>query len=361
MQSYKDTFFSLVRLGIGHFSNALSQPINWKEIQNLAEKHGLYAVVLDSIEKLPSGSRPPQELLLEWIGEVLQGYEYRYDQYCKAISELAGFYNSHGYKMMVLKGYACSLDWPKPSHRPCGDIDIWLFGKQKEADEALLKANTNRTDNTNHFTIDTSHHHHTVFDWRNFTVENHYDFLNVHAHRSSAELEKIFKELGKDDTHYVEVHGEKVYLPSPNLHALFLIKHMVSHFAAAEINLRQVLDWAFFVEKHKKEIDWKWLDVMLEKYSMKDFVNCINGICVEDLGFDAGMFHEVKFLPALKDRILDDILNPEYTSAEPKGFVRRFIYKYKRWQGNAWKQRLCYKESRWEYFWSGLWAKMLKP
>lgn len=356
-----NSFLSLVRLGIGHTTIVDPQPINWKEIEELANRHGLLAIIVDGIEKLPSVSRPPQELLLEWIGEVLQDYEYRYGQYCKAISELAGFYNSHGYKMMVLKGYACSLDWPKPSHRPCGDIDTWLYGKQKEADEALIEANTNRTDSTRHFAIDTSHHHHTVFEWDGFTVENHYDFVNVHAHRSSAELEKVFKELGKDNSHSVAVNGEKVFLPSPNLHALFLIKHMVSHFAAAEINLRQVLDWAFFVEKHHEEVDWKWLDGMLEKYSMKDFVNCINGICVEDFGFDAGMFKKVQFLPTLKGRILDDIINPEYTSTEPEGFARRFIYKYKRWQGNAWKQRLCYKESRWEYFWSGLWAKMLKP
>ena len=361
MLSYKEDFLSLVRLGTGHSTYSISQIIKWKELKVLAENQGLYAIFLDGIEKLPSVSKPPQELLLEWIGEVLQDYEYRYEQYCKAIFELAGFYNSHGYKMMILKGYACSLDWPMPNHRPCGDIDIWLFGKQKEADEALLKANTNRTDITNRFTIDTSHYHHTVFEWSGFTVENHYDFVNVHAHRSSAELEKVFKELGKDDSHSVEVNGVKVYLPSPNLHALFLIKHMVSHFAAAEISLRQVLDWAFFVEKHTKEIDWKWLNGMLDKYNMKNFVNCINGICVEDLGFDVGIFQEVQFLPALKDRILDDILNPEYTSAEPKGFVRRYIYKYKRWQGNAWKQRLCYKESRWEYFWTGIWAKILKP
>ena len=374
MQSCKDTFFSLVRLGIGHNSNALSLPINWREIQNLADNQGLYAVILDGIEKLPTNIRPPQEIILEWIGEVLQSYDYAYEQYCKSIAKMACFYNNYGYKMMILKGYACSLNWPKPSHRPCGDIDIWLFGKQKEADKALLKANTrsssarlllegrkNRTNKTNHFTIDTSHHHHTVFNWGDFTVENHYDFVNVHAHRSSAELEKIFKELGKDDSYSVEVNGEKVYLPSPNLHALFLIKHMVSHFAAAEINLRQVLDWAFFAEKHTKEIDWKWLTSVLEKYHMIDFYNCLNAICVEDLGFDAGIFHEVQFLPALKDRILDDILNPKYTSAEPKGFVCRFIYKYKRWQGNAWKQRLCYKESRWEYLLSGLWAKILKP
>lgn len=38
--------------------------------------------------------------------------------------------------MMVLKGYGLSLNYLKPSHRPCGDIDIWLFGKQKEADDA---------------------------------------------------------------------------------------------------------------------------------------------------------------------------------------------------------------------------------
>lgn len=148
---------------------------------------------------------------------------------------------------MVIKGYGLSLNYPKPSHRPCGDIDIWQFGQWREADNALnfelgLK-------------IDGSHHHHTVFDWMGFSVENHYDFVNVYSHKSSRELEKIFKELGLDDSHSVEVCGEKVYLPSPNLHALFLIRHMVSHFAAAEISLRLVLDWAFFVEKHTKELD----------------------------------------------------------------------------------------------------------
>lgn len=137
MTSYKKAFLSLVRMGIGHRADVLSDGVDWNELKDLAEKQGLGAVVLDGIEKLPEGQRPPKVFLLEWIGETLQGYEYRYDQYCKAIAELAGFYNSHGYKMMLLKGYACSIDWPRPEHRPCGDIDIWLFGKQKEADAAL--------------------------------------------------------------------------------------------------------------------------------------------------------------------------------------------------------------------------------
>lgn len=137
-----NAFVSLVRLGIGQALLNLPQKLEWNSIQEIASEHGLTAIVLDGIQQMPETKRPPQELLLEWIGEVLQSYEYRYEQYKQTIAEMAGFYNSHGYKMMVLKGYACSLDWPRPKHRPCGDIDIWQFGKQKEADKALLKANT---------------------------------------------------------------------------------------------------------------------------------------------------------------------------------------------------------------------------
>lgn len=349
---FKQTFLSLVKLAIGHRS-ALFGVDDWQAIKALADKQGLTAVVVDGIEQLPDTKRPPKELLLQWIGEVFQSYENRYKLYQRAIAELAGWYNAHGYKMMVLKGCACGNNWPKPEHRPCGDIDIWMFGKQNESDSLLAKEKGIK--------LDASHHHHTVFDWHGFTVENHYDFVNVHAHKSSAELEKIFKQLGQDDSRAVEVNGEKVYLPSPNLHALFLIRHMVSHFAAAEITLRQVLDWAFFVEKHTKEVDWVWLDGMLDKFHMKEFVSCINAICVEDLGFSVDIFPAAQFIPELKERVLEDILDPEYTAAEPRGFFPRVIYKYKRWQGNAWKQKMCYGESRWLMFWSGIWAKILKP
>lgn len=350
-------FLSLVRFGIGHTASIPTRA-DWKFMDTLASNHGLLAVMIDGIERLPEQMRPPKALLLEWIGNTLQSYEQRYNLYEKAIAKLAAFYNHHGYKMMLLKGYTCSLDWPKPVHRPCGDIDIWQFGQWKEADEALT-ASLKFHDPS--FKIDSSHHHHTVFNWMGFSVENHYDFVNVYAHKSSRKLEKVFKDLGQDDSHFVEVCGEKVFLPSPNLHALFLIRHMVSHFAAAEISLRQVLDWAFFVEKHGKEVDWDWLIGVLKEYHMIDFFNLINAICEKDLGFSAEIFPSVQYLPSIKERVLNDILDPEYGTAEPDRLIKRIIYKYRRWHGNAWKQKICYGESRWSSFWSGIWAKLLKP
>ena len=361
---------SLIRLGLGHDGGIQKTEFDWLAIKTLADQQELTAVVLDGIERFKSLNvqgvqGPDQRFLLQWIGEVMQNYETRYAEYEKAINTLAGFYNQHGYKMMVLKGYACSLDWSKPNHRPCGDIDIWLFGKQKEADAALEE--WFKSSRVQEFKIDSSHHHHTVFSWKGFSVENHYDFINVHSRKPNIELEKIFKELGKDDSYFVELgdasagSATKVYLPSPNLHALFLMRHLVAHFTSVSITLRQVLDWAFFVEKHTKEIDWEWLIGVLKKYHMIEFYNTINAICVGDLGFDAIIFPSVQFRPDLKDKVLKDILYPKYSASEPSRLIPRLLYKYRRWQGNAWKQELCYSESRWSAFWSGVWGHLLKP
>lgn len=344
-----------MRLGIGtgtvHGAGCMvngSLIPDWNALEELAAEHGLSAVMVDGIERLPDGIRPPKPVLLQWIGESLQGYEYRYELYCWTIAELAAFYNECGFKMMVLKGYACSMDWPKPEHRPCGDIDIWLFGKQKEADKELgswFKIHGSGSE------IDKDNHRHTIFQWRDFTVENHFNFANVHAHKWSGELEKIFKELGEDDSHSTELFGEKVYLPSPNLHALFLMYHMVTHFAGLGTTLRQLLDWAFFVKAHGKEIDWEWLEQVLERFGMRKMYDIFNGICVENLGFEVGIFHRVQFEPVVKERVLKEILEPEYGIDLPKGCLRSWIFRWRRWKAGAWKRALCYNETRWESFW----------
>lgn len=356
-----EVFLRLVRMGIGNdFSRRTVIPdnVDWGELKALADAQGLTAIVLDGLnmvqdERLTIHGSMPQLMRLEWIGGVLQNYEVRYKQYEKAISSLAGWYNQHRFKMMVLKGYACSLDWPKPEHRPCGDIDIWQFGKQKEADALLAKEKDIK--------IDKSHHHHTIFTWRDFLVENHYDLLNVHQHKSNVHLEKVVKELAMDDTNFVEVYGEKVYLPSANLHALFLLRHAMTHFSATEITLRQLLDWAFFMKEHGKEVDWKWLLEILDQYGMTRLFNIFNAICVKDLGFEVSIFPQVQFEPFLKERVLNDILSPEFDEQEKGNIIKRYFLKYRRWQANKWKHELCFNDSRWSAFWTGVWGHLLKP
>jgi hypothetical protein len=352
----QNDFLALVRIGIGHSMQDSIADVDWKAVQNLAVRQGLLAIALDGVEALRDRDAtvvlPEKKVLTQWIGEVLKGYEKRYELYCRVIAEMAGFYNSHGFKMMVIKGYACSLDWPKPEHRPTGDIDIWQFGDYKRADAALVSEKG--------IMVDSSHQHHTVFSCHGFPVENHYDFINVHHHKSHKALERILKEKAQDDSFSTLLYGEKVCLPSPNLHALFLLKHMMLHFASGEINCRQLLDWAFFVEKHGSEVDWKWFLSVLDDFHMRDFFDIANAVCVENLGFNSCIFPDVQFNPVLKDRVLDDIMNPKF-GQKPTNLFVRIIWKIRRWRANAWKHELCYKESLWSAFWSGVWNHLLKP
>lgn len=351
----KDAFLNLVRLGIGNQESYPNTPkaIKWKQFWPLTMDQELMAVILDGIDKTEGAIAVPPTLLEKWIMAVLLGHENRYDEYRKTIAEMSSLYASEGIKMMLLKGYICSLDWPRPSHRQMGDIDIWNFGKYKEADDLVGREKG--------IEIDNSRHHHTVYQWGDFMVENHYDFINVFHHRSSPKLEMVFKELGKDDSRFIEVDGQKIYVPSPNLNALFLIKHTSSHFAAGGICLRNLLDWGFFVRAHHSEVDWPWLIEKVDEFGMKEIFNIFNSICIEDLGFEAELFPEVKCNPAMKERVLNDILYPEFPKEMPKNPIVRLIWKLRRWKANTWKHKLCYKESLLSAFFVGLWGHFIKP
>ena len=86
-----------------------------------------------------------------------------------------------------------------------------------------------------------------------------------------------------------------------------------------------------------------------------------NAICVGDLGFGVKIFPQVQFDPMMKDRVLKEILSPESDNKTPKSIFLRIPFKYRRWRANAWKHELCFSESLWSAFWSGVKSHLMKP
>ena len=117
---------------------------------------------------------------IQWFGHVMAN-EHVYVKHEKAMTDLARLYANNGIRMMVVKGYGLSLDWPVPNHRPVGDLDIYNFGKWKEADALVAK--------TCGIRINDGHEHHTIFNYKEVSVENHYDFINTKAHRDAPKIE----------------------------------------------------------------------------------------------------------------------------------------------------------------------------
>ena len=337
---------------------------DWQALYDLAWNQGVAAVIWDVLEpRVNAGEvKMPQDLLLKWAGAAL-GFEQRYLRYTQAIAKLSSFYTSRGFRMLLLKGYGLSLNWPVPQHRPAGDIDIWLFGEYKKADAILAEEKGIR--------IDDSHHHHTTFGIDGFLVENHYEFQNLHAHKCNAAIEeRLLATVEPCDEIELPLHRRngdlrkvKVLLPAPQFNALFLISHTGAHFAGESVTLRMLLDWAYYVKAHGSEIDWKALQEDCRRWNRLRFLDAINAICVDYLGFTAADFPILTRDKALEDRILGDILHPEFSDEIPagKGYFAAFLYRLRRWRANAWKNAIVYPEKPLPTFLRQVWAHLLKP
>ena len=122
-----DVLCVLVQLGLWNTADCNPIPdTNWDAVSKLAFQHGVGAIVFDGIQYCYDKKIPIDmgtQTKLEWIGFVHQ-LEVEYQKQLDTIASLAKFYQKHGIRMMVLKGYGLSLNYPKPNHRPCSDLDI---------------------------------------------------------------------------------------------------------------------------------------------------------------------------------------------------------------------------------------------
>ena len=334
-----------------------------------AVEHGIPALVWDAVReaRVAIGQNIPKALKLQWALNVSQ-IETCYAHQKAAICKLAKFFSEHGIKMLILKGYGLSLNYPEPSHRPCGDVDIWLFEEHVGADGSVQRVVAQqRADKLlqEHFgvQIDNDKHHHTVFYIDGVMVENHYDFLNIHSHRSNKIIEQRLLEFVQQPLEAVDVDGAIVYLPSADFHALFLLRHSASHFAAERITLRHLLDWRYFIEKYSRDMDWNGLQDFARKMNMHRFLNAMNAICIDYLDLPSACVSAFDRDAMLEKRVWNEILHPEFSEEMPKGagYLKSWRFMFRRWWANRWKHRIVYREGLLTTFCIQLWSHLLKP
>ncbi len=305
-------------------------------------QQGIAAFVYDGLQKAVeagtiSNDSISREIKMNLFSHTMQ-VEKMYHKHEKVIRELAKFYAEHGIKMMVLKGYGLSLLYPKPNHRPCGDIDIWLFGEQERADKLLHEEMG--------VTIDYGHQHHTVFSVGGVMIENHFEFVNVLSHRSNRDIELELRKTIKGGGLIRDERIDNVYYPPVNFNALFLLRHAAAHFAGSEIALRHVTDWAMFVKRYHKEIDWDWLVRFAKEQNILQFLHCLNAICIDYIGLSRNMFPDFERDERLEVKVMEDILHPSFPERCDlrKCWWKNYLYTLRRWWGNRWKHRMVYRE-----------------
>lgn len=356
MQVTETILMKLLRSGLQREQGAMITAVDtntWKQVLKLAGRQGVLAIAYDAVQKLPTEIMPPKEIVLRWavnVDRIERDYEHKYN----TLGELSAFYAAHEIPMMVLKGSGLASLYPMPTHRPCGDIDIWLYGKQPQADDLVHRELG--------IAVCDDVHHHTIFTFKGVMIENHFDFLNCWSHRSNGSLECDLRHYADECGDVLTIGRQSIHLPSPNLNALFLMRHMTTHFAAVEIGLRHLADWAMFLRADGDKVDWPAIRAIYKFQNMHRFADAATALCVEWLGVEQEKAYPYEDNKELQSLILDEILAPAFSETHPDGgLFRAASFKIRRWWANRWKHRLVYRDSLVSSFLWLCWAHVIRP
>lgn len=311
----------------------------WHDMFRLAAAHGVAGVVWPVVGRLSAAL--PREVRLAWACHA-QLMENRWCAQRTVVARLAALSREEGLPMLLLKGYGLSLLYPEPALRPCGDVDVWFFGRRREADRCLAERFGSP--------LRAFDGHHTTFRISGVAVENHACFFDPLTHASNVRLEPLLERLAVSGPAAVDVGGERVLLPSPQFGALHLLRHAAVHFAAAGFGLRHLADWRQFIDRCGKEVDWDVLAEQARSLGMGRFLDCLDALCVGHLGLDVAAVPPAVCGAVLENRVLEEALRRPDVSPPP--LHGRLL----RWWRSRWKHRLVYDEPLPAAFLRSAWA-----
>lgn len=283
----ESVLFTLLRLGLGNTTaenENLSDLImlsadQWTRLGGLSQEQGVLGVMLDGIDRLEAtGYGATRELSkeqkLEWIGNVLNGYEARNQHQLAVIKELQNHWAEAGLRMMVMKGQAMGTYYPISKHRAPGDIDCYLFDGYAKGNE-MAKAWADK--------VDEGWYKHSVISYKGETIENHQYFVHTREGKKSKQLNQVLVN-SLNEANIDQLLETGVLLPPPMFNALFLTYHALAHFLEEGLRLKQILDWAMFLKRDADKVDWKEFFIFCDRFHFRRFADVMNDIAVHYLG-----------------------------------------------------------------------------
>lgn len=309
----------------------------WDNLLSIASMHGTLPVVMQLFESRKIEDKDVRKVILKWYA-VAQGNKQRYQIRVKTIRELAEMFAEDGLDMMVFKGAALAQLYPNPEWRVFSDIDFYLYEEWKKGVEVM---NRHGVKNEPYY------HHNTNATLNGVLLENHYDFVERLNHRLNLvlddELKKMAQEEGKSlKAPFLDDQVTNVYMMTPTMNAVFLMRHMSAHYVSESIPLRMLNDWILFLKNHAKDVDWKRVCGLYEKSGMTEFVGIVMELIRQHYHIE---FPDVPIALVANDhtaKVWESIVFPPETNLHKKYSIRYIVFETKTFWNNRWKHQIVY-------------------
>lgn len=296
LDNNQQAFFALVRVGLWadttvHGEGFLDEPsgkagrkihgaeqVDWEKVYQLAEEQSVVGIVLAGIEK--SNIKPPQELLLQWIGEV-QIIEQQNLTMNKFVAKFISFLRKNDVYTLLVKGQGIAQCYERPMWRACGDVDLLLSAENYSKAKKVLTPLASNVDDEN---IERKHLAMKIDNW---TVELHGTMFGGWSKR----VDKLVGEAQDDCFLSGSVRSwdnseTQVFLPSPNNDVIFVFTHILQHFFIEGIGLRQICDWCRLIWTYRDDLDLGLLEKRLTSANLMPKWKSFATLAVEYLGMD---------------------------------------------------------------------------
>lgn len=304
----------------------------WNALFERAARHGITALIFDTVQRLPPDRQPPRAVKLRWALSV-EAIEARYGKQARIAHELTSFFAEHNIRTVILKGLGLSSYYPEPAHRECGDIDLWL--DDYDRGNRLLEEAGIR--------IDYDHEKHAVFHYKGVVIENHNRFLTA-SHRPT---ERIVADFLTEEIRNCHPVPDGYYTPSATFNAIFLLRHMSRHFGTEGINLRQLADWGLFLRSNREKIDFERIYPLYVASGYDTIYDLFTELAGELIGedFSTLLLHTPD--RRLKQRVDLDISRFGEYRIPSKNRLLRFCRKCRKMFSCRWKYERLLPENFW--------------
>ena len=226
---YVNSFLSLVRVGLWADAKStdlgiqrFTGTIDWECVYQLAEEQSVIGLVLVGVEH--SNVKPPQELLLQWIGEV-QILEQQNKAMNQFISELIEKLRNSDIYALLVNGQGIAQCYERPLWRSCGDVDLLLSDTNYEMAKKFLIPLASDVESERLYA---KHIGMTIDDW----------VVELHGRLTCGLTTGIDKQIDRvqDAVFYGgEVRSwlngsTQVFIPSADNDVIFVFTHYLKHF-----------------------------------------------------------------------------------------------------------------------------------
>ena len=294
MNKEQQALLYMVRLGIGNdiepgfdFTG-----VDWRNLVDSSFAQGVAAIAVDGLQKLYE-SKPSLELAIdrpefeslkyEWFGSLFQT-EGDYANHRQKAAELTRLFTEAGFRSCILKGMSNALLYPNPSHRQCGDIDIWVEGGR----ERVLGFLRGR------FRVGTAVIHHAHVDiFPDVAVEVHYLPAWLYNPLANRRLQRFFAR--EADAQFGNMTPLGFAAPLPKFNLVFNAVHIYKHYFQGELTLKQLVDY-YCILRHSSAEDRREAFCILKQVGLADFASWLMGKLEHELGLSP----ELALCPASK-------------------------------------------------------------